>query len=101
MNGEPVKFRKWLEDKGALAKYIRNRLCELAGTHHKSIGGEITDWFLVAFNWRESDEGGDYWRDLDHEWDQLLSLGRTSKDPGMPLDDPLGLSLLLTELETG
>ena len=99
MEGGTIVFKEWLEEKGALADYTRNRLSMFGEPKYKAIAATGDDWLMGAFRWRTTRRGFDYWGELDNEWRNLIGWELAGADPGMPLDDELGMRLLLSELE--
>ena len=99
MEGGTIRFKEWLQKKCALAEYARNRLGMFGKPNYAAITGKGDDWFMGAFRWLTTRQGFDYWNDLNNEWKILICVELASADPGMPLDDELGLRLLLNELE--
>ena len=96
-----VSFRKFLEDHGALEHYVRGRL-RLPEYHASSrlSPDKPYYWTIFAFHWKVVlAPPGLTWQALGLEWGELVLAGEVDSDPGMPLFDRLGLTLLLSELE--
>ena len=96
---DKLSFRDWLSKQGILVKYLRNRVVSL------SIGiwefdlvyDEPRHWVSDSFRWAQTPEGHYFWDDINNKWADYASGG--GMEYGMPLDDALGLSLVLAELE--
>lgn len=72
---EMVKFVKFLKKKGIYEQYSKN--LELKGkpiiTFLKTT--HPLNYLFSAFGWLETEEGGNYWCEIDHEWKK--SIGKT------------------------
>ena len=100
-----LNFREWLEERGVLAEFLRERVN----------GGMLFDlnsldpylWMQLAFSHDFSRMGDSFWEAVDEVWSASLhgldlhddDDPKDSVELGMPADDPLGLALLLAELE--
>ena len=93
-------FREWLEERGLLRAYVKYR----AGDSDWDIAvlSPVPEaphtWMGLAFNKYDTDEGVEYWSNVEREWCASYSTYTCVKE-GMPLNDQLGMSLLLAELE--
>ena len=98
-----ITFRKFLEEHGALERYVRGRIRSMGYPSQAMLSlDKPYYWLMFAFNWNVvTDPPGFSWCELDLEWGHLVIDGKTSGDPGFPLGDRLGLALMLTELEDG
>ena len=102
-----VNFREWLEWRGFLDGYLRNRLesMERNGWPYEVLMEDPYEWINHAFKWERTPENHDYWEEASESWDaELLGLPVSSDgdgrvDFGMPMNDKLGMTLLLAELE--
>ena len=99
-----IVFKDWLEERGVLKDWIRARL-EDGALDLDDDGGVVSsnpvdrDWILNAFTWSRTPRGDDGWHELHKKWRLALSDYHDVVEPGMPINDKLGLSLLLAELE--
>ena len=93
-------FGDWLDKRGILTAYVRNRV--------KDDDWEINilapdpeaphTWMGLAFNKCDTPEGADYWVYAEREWCHAYNKYARVEE-GMPINDQLGMSLLLMELE--
>ena len=94
--GEP-NFKEWLSNRGLLEDYLRRRLEYVKGSSSTDLAEQPPRmWIAQAFVF---DTGAGGWRNEDLVWRMDLAFYEYPPEPGMPLDDPLGLRLLLAELE--
>ena len=65
MKSDWIKFLKFLDENGALLKYLLN-----AGMNSSVIKADVLpDYFICgAFLWNNAEEGWDYWGDLNEKW---------------------------------
>ena len=103
--GEVRNFKKFLEDSGVLREWIELRLELMGGTRrwNELARGDPASWLLLsAYNFPSW--YGRY-NHLDQKWCALcgtswaLRKARVPVEPGVPLDDQLGLRMVLAELE--
>ena len=99
-----LSFRQWLRDRGLLVEYLRNRLNSLnhSWLEYGTLLEDPSTWINQAFSWKDSPEGFYAWSNTSHQWSSTLSADTITfsmVDPAIPLDDPMGLALLLAELE--
>ena len=94
-----IVFKDWLEERGLLLPYIRNRLGDLDCPYGKGLVHEDhpLNWLFGAFYRSMTPEKLDFWSSVCTEWSRALDYG--GAEPGMPLNDSLALALLLAELE--
>ena len=105
MGANTINFREWLEGKGLLKAYIEGYLTEDV-VDPDDITGESPMYWLNWKDWKVAGtipdvEGcSDTWRDIEDEWDVLYRKRvRDEFVMGMPMNDRLGMALLLAELE--
>ena len=95
---EPLTLKLWLRRSGVLAEYLRRRIDHLAsGNYFRLEGRDPRTWIGMAFPPTLADHGK--WNRLGDDWRRDVKVYPGEKEPGMPLDDPLGLALALAELE--
>ena len=104
--GRTLDFREWLESMGVLPEYIRGYLA-----------GELVNWDdaiaddypMGWLNWQNWSTAGtvprgaaclETWEEIEDSWDNQCQNGPFDEVVmGMPLEDKLGMALLLAELE--
>ena len=102
-----VNFREFLEDHGVLGEYLRNTL---SSPNYSPDPEDPGNWLLEAFDWGLYDSK--WWSRVDDSWRECL-MERTgcrihdtfgghwkypdAVEPGLPIGDKLGLSLVLAE----
>ena len=93
-------FREWLKKRDLLVAYAKYRaadgdwgLSELA-----PVPESPHSWIGLAFNKYNTDEGVEYWADVENEWCADYST-YIYVEAGIPINDQLGMHLLLAELE--
>ena len=100
---EKLNFRDWLEERGCLLPYVRARLTD-TDWGDSSSAPDIDDpetWMLKAFWSMSTLEGCTYWGAVDIAWGEALRSHAVKAVPGLPINDRLGMTLLLAELEDG
>ena len=59
------KFIQFLKDNGALESFLWN----IDACPSKWVKNNISPHIItIAFDWKETDEGWNYWNDLDNKW---------------------------------
>ena len=115
-----IVFRDFLKERGALEGYVRNRLWILKRVMGREplpfmltpviIPSNVTRyWVYRGFNWSRTPEGEEYWYDIDKAWKVIngpedwkgLPRNGDTFEAGIPLNDALGLELVLATLEDG
>ena len=103
-------FRKWLDSFEILPAYVRAVISRDA-EHVRRYGDWPRDpmspakpgvWLIEAFPWDWTPEGGRFWGRANDAWMESIrfaKLYRIEIEAGMPIDDKLGLTLVLAELE--
>lgn len=84
----PEQIKEWLEDKPWYSKYKAHVLEKLCYSHKTKdeilsrMKGKMT--FLFAFSWKESDEGFDFWHDINNQFQKWLHDDENTRaDKGM------------------
>ena len=103
--GDVRNFKKFLEGNGILREYIELRLEFMSrfGQWNEVARRDPSEWLLLTTN--HSPEWYNCYSGLDERWCALCGTSwafrkaRVPAEPGMPLDDPLGLRLVLAELD--
>ena len=97
---DTINFKDWLEEKGVLLEYVRYRVADPEwSTCMAPVEGIPNSWITSSF-WF-SKMGIDVnvkWSRLSDEWVEACG-GCRPVVPGMPMNDKLGMILLLAELE--
>lgn len=84
----PEQIKKWLEDKPWYRKYkahVLGKLCHSHKTKDEILSGMKGDMtFLLAFSWKESDEGFNFWNDINNQFQKWLHDDENTRaDKGM------------------
>ena len=105
MEMEKIVFKDWLDERGLLSAFCRNRLNAL---------GELDDnrwilrldpgfpvyWLSRSFHFDTGMPGGRLaWSTAYKDWRLLVGRPDVQVEAGIPLNDRLGLTLMLAELE--
>ena len=104
-----LNFREWLEERGLLAGYLRNRLAylEYDWWPYEVLILDPYKWTNHAFKWAGTPEGHCFWEGVNGRWDAVLrrfqapDRGAGRFEYGLPMDDKLGITLILAGLEGG
>ena len=95
-----IVFKEWLEDHGCLREYIQCRIERPLVPRLTDSGMTPYNWVLDAFAWgRMRDDW--FWNEIHLDWREAIHKYGGEIVAGLPLDDPVGLALLLAELENG
>ena len=95
---EKIVFKDWLEDQGCLRKYIQCRIERPLEDRLLGSGTTPYSWVVDAFEWGSMLEDW-FWNETHLDWRRTIHRYTGEIVAGMPLDDPVGLALLLAELE--
>ena len=98
---DKIVFREWLAGRGVLLEYVRYRVADKEWSNGMSPNTDIPESWIDGAFWfsRMDPEVDSKWGKLCGEWSEASEYRLAV--PGMPLNDQLGMSLLLAELENG
>ena len=96
---DKLVFKDWLAERGCLRAFILNRLAD-DDWDGASCPVEIypSSWMGLAFKFSGVPEGYEYWENLRSDW-RADYPRHDEVEMGMPINDKLGMALLLAELE--
>ena len=92
-----ANLRRFLESEGMLGSYVEAALKDMDTTFQHVWNPE--HWVSDVFLWEIIMEDDKAISALNRRWLDLLAKSDGEPESGMPLDDELGLRLLLEELE--
>ena len=93
-------LREFLEERGCLGKYARNRLRDIQGTddwYRHVHEDDASNYINRGFYWVSTPEGNFFWARWHDEWEEECRTRDLEVEAGMPLNDQLGLTLLSME----
>ena len=104
-----INFKEWLEERGLLDGYLKNRLAslELNWWPYEMLPTAPSEWLNHAFRWSGTPEGHCYWDGVNGRWDaglrrfQASDIAAGRVEYGLPMDDKLGITLILAGMEGG
>ena len=96
-----INFKEWLAGRGVLLEYVRLRVADddwgdsiAAPPEH-----DPSKWISYAFTTTSAAASAVNWDDISYNWlNEVFSPSRKI-ETGMPMNDKLGMTLLLAELE--
>ena len=100
MGANALNFREWLEERGCLGKYARNRMEALHDHDDWYFSVDETDvdnYINRAFYWSTTPEDHSFWEKIHWEWRGECRAHYWNVEAGMPFNDQLGLTLLSME----
>ena len=102
-----LNFKAWLAALSILEEYIRNTVA--FDVERGEVGNWVEpspdlpgSWVDYGFSWSDTPEGADFWLEIHHAWEDTVQ-GATKLgmevEAGIPLEDKLGMAMLLADLE--
>ena len=95
-------LKTWLAARGYLEAYIRNTINHLAreGCVEPVDPSNPLCWVDQSFDTAATPESAYFWSLIDYAWGlEVERAGKDAVEYGMPMNDQLGLALVLAELE--